>query len=36
MHITSLARIDLGIEICFFDEMDDYTKIWLQFVCFDK
>ena len=24
-------NLDLGIETCFFDGMDDYTKLWLQF-----
>ena len=25
-------NLDLGIETCFFDGMDEYTKTWLQFV----
>ena len=25
-------NLDLGIEICFYDGMDTYTKVWLQFV----
>ncbi len=25
-------NLDLGIEICFFENMDTYTKVWLQFV----
>ena len=25
-------NLDLGIETCFFDGMDDYVKTWLQFV----
>ena len=25
-------NLDFGIETCFFDGMDAYTKIWLQFV----
>jgi len=29
---TSLANLDLGIETCFFSEMGDYTKMWLQLV----
>jgi len=27
---TSLANLDLGIQTCFYDGMDDYAKIWLQ------
>ena len=31
-HIfVSLANLDLGFEICFYNGMDDYTKVWLQF-----
>ena len=26
----SLANLDLGIQTCFYNGMDDYTKIWLQ------
>ena len=26
----SLANLDLGIEICFYNGMDDYAKMWLQ------
>ena len=26
----SLANLDLGIETCFYNGMDDYAKIWLQ------
>lgn len=26
----SLANLDLGIETCFYDGMDDYAKLWLQ------
>ena len=26
----SLANLDLGFEICFYDGMDDYVKMWLQ------
>ena len=26
----SLANLDLGIETCFYNGMDDYTKTWLQ------
>ena len=26
----SLANLDLGIETCFYNGMDDYVKIWLQ------
>ena len=30
-HIfVSLAKLDLGFEMCFYDGMDDYIKIWLQ------
>ena len=29
---TSFANLDLGIETCFYDEMDDYAKMWLQLV----
>ena len=28
--LISLANLDLGIETCFYDGMDDYAKIWLQ------
>ena len=28
----SLANLDLGIETCFYDGMDEYTKRWLQLV----
>lgn len=28
----SLANLDLGIETCFYDGMDDYAKIWLQLI----
>ena len=28
--ILSLFNLDLGIEICFYDGMDEYTKMWLQ------
>ena len=28
--LTSLANLDLGIQICFFNGMDDYAKMWLQ------
>ena len=28
--ILSLFNLDLGIETCFYDGMDGYTKIWLQ------
>ena len=28
----SLANLDLGIETCFYNGMDDYTKTWLQLV----
>ena len=27
---TSLANLDLGIQICFYSGMDDYAKMWLQ------
>ena len=26
----SLANLDLGIELCFYDGMSDYTRMWLQ------
>ena len=26
----SLANLDLGIQTCFYNEMDDYAKMWLQ------
>ena len=26
------ANLDLGIEVCFFKNMDTYAKVWLQFV----
>ena len=26
----SLANLDLGIPICFYNGMDDYAKMWLQ------
>ena len=28
----SLANLDLGIQTCFYNGMDDYAKIWLQLV----
>ena len=28
--LISLANLDLGIEACFYDGMDDYAKMWLQ------
>ena len=28
----SLANLDLGIETCFYDGMDDYAKVWLQLI----
>ena len=28
--LVSLANLDLGIETCFYDGMDDYAKMWLQ------
>ena len=27
---TSLANLDLGIQTCFYNGMDDYVKMWLQ------
>ena len=30
--LISLANLDLGIETCFYDGMDDYAKMWLQLV----
>ena len=29
---VALANLDLGIEICFYNGMDDYAKMWLQLV----
>ena len=26
----SIANLDLGIQTCFYNGMDDYTKMWLQ------
>ena len=31
-YITSWLSLDLGIETCFYDGMDMYSKAWLQFV----
>ena len=28
--LTSLANLDLGIQTCFYNGMDDYVKMWLQ------
>ena len=28
--LVSLVNLDLGIEICFYNGMDDYAKMWLQ------
>jgi len=28
--LTSLANLDLGIQTCFYNGMDDYAKMWLQ------
>ena len=28
--IISLANLDLGIQTCFYNGMDDYAKVWLQ------
>ena len=34
LHVfISFANLNLGIESCFYNGMDDYTKTWLQF-CF--
>ena len=30
--IVSLLNLDLGIETCFYNGMDDYAKMWLQFL----
>ena len=30
--IVSLLNLDLGIQICFYNGMDDYAKMWLQFL----
>ena len=30
--IVALTNLDLGIETCFYNGMDDYTKMWLQLV----
>ena len=29
---VSLANLDLGFELCFYNGMDDYVKMWLQLV----
>ena len=29
---VAFANLDLGIETCFYDGMDDYAKVWLQLV----
>jgi len=37
LHIfISLANLDLGIQTCFYNGMDDYAKVWLQlaFPCY--
>ena len=31
-YLTSWMSLDLGIETCFYDGMDMYSKAWLQFV----
>ena len=28
--MIAMANLDLGIELCFYDGMDDYAKMWLQ------
>ena len=28
--LLSLFNLDLGIETCFYNGMDDYSKMWLQ------
>jgi len=30
LHFSTL--IDLGIEVCFYNSMDDYAKMWLQLI----
>ena len=30
--IISFINLDLGIEVCFYDGMDDYAKMWLQLI----
>ena len=30
--LTSLLNLDLGIETCFYNGMDDYAKMWLQLI----
>ena len=30
--LISLGNLDLGIETCFYNGMDDYAKVWLQLV----
>jgi len=30
--LVSLANLDLGIETCFYNGMDDYAKMWLQLI----
>jgi len=28
--LTSFLNLDLGIEVCFYNGMNDYAKMWLQ------
>jgi len=30
--LTSLLNLDLGVQVCFYNGMDDYAKIWLQLI----
>ena len=30
--LTSFLNLDLGIEVCFYNGMDDYAKMWLQLI----
>ena len=30
--LTSFLNLDLGIEVCFYNGMDNYTKMWLQLI----
>ena len=30
--LTSFLNLDLGIEMCFYNGMDDYAKMWLQLI----
>ena len=32
LTVNAWLNLDLGIETCFYDSMDSYAKVWLQFV----